>query len=93
MLRGELELGWWSEYADRATGIEKSFKPSVVSAAAFFDNLEAWFSGELFLDTRTLAVGAAYALVWLFLLGGVLDRFARRERKFVLAPFAAALCG
>ena len=89
-LRQGLDLAWLSEYSSRARGLEESLRPSIVGRGAVLDNLESWFSGSLFLDTRTVAFGAAYALVWLFLLGGVLDRFARRERKFVLAPFVAA---
>lgn len=89
-LRRGLDLGWLGEYASDARGLEQTLERSIVGRGAVFDNLEAWFSGALFLDTRTVAFGAAYALIWLFLLGGVVDRFARRERKFVLAPFMAA---
>ncbi len=87
-LRGDLELGWWSEYADRATGIETSFTPSSVSAAAFFDNLDAWFSGELFSSARgLLALGGIYALLWIFLLGGVLDYLYTGPARLQMAQF------
>ncbi len=89
-LREGLDLAWLSEYSDGAEGLAGSVRPSIVGRGAIFDNIESWFSGALFLEPRTVAFGAAYALIWLFLLGGVLDRFARRERKFVLAPFMAA---
>jgi hypothetical protein len=89
-LRQGLDLGWLGEYRSRARGLEESVQPSIVGRGAVYDNLESWFSGGLFLDTSTVGIGAAYALIWLFLLGGVLDRCARRERKFVLAPFMAA---
>ena len=89
-LRQGLDLAWLGEYSSRARGLEETVRPSIVGRGAVFDNLEAWFSGELFLDPQTVAFGVAWALVWLFLLGGVLDRFARRERKLVLAPFMAA---
>lgn len=89
-LRQGLDLSWLGEYASRARGLEETLRPSIVGRGAVLDNLESWFSGELFTDPRTLGFGAAYALVWLFLLGGVLDRFARRERRLVLAPFMAA---
>jgi hypothetical protein len=89
-LRQGLDLAWLSEYSGRARGLERSVQPSIVGRGAVFDNLESWFSGALFLDTRTVAFGAAYALIWLFMLGGVLDRFARRQRRFVFAPFMAA---
>jgi hypothetical protein len=88
-LREGLDLAWLGEYTSRARGLEETLQPSIVGRGALFDNLESWFSGTLFLDTRTVAFGAAYALLWLFLLGGALDRFARRERRFVLAPFVA----
>jgi hypothetical protein len=89
-LRQGLNLSWLGEYGSDARGLERTLRPSIVGRGAIFDNLESWFGGALFLDTRTVAFGAAYALIWLFLLGGVLDRFARRERKFVFAPFMAA---
>ena len=89
-LREGLDLGWLAEHGRRAQGLASTLRPSIVGRGAVFDNLESWFSGELFLDLRTIAFGAAYALLWLFLLGGVLDRFARRERTFVLGPFLAA---
>lgn len=85
-----LDLAWLGEYRDGAEGLEGSLRASIVGRGAIFDNLESSFSGALFLDVRTVAFGAAWVLIWLFLLGGVLDRFARRERKFVLAPFMAA---
>ena len=89
-LREGLDLAWLNEYGRRAQGLAETLRPSIVGRGAVFDNLESWFSGELFLDLRTVAFGVAYALLWLFLLGGVLDRFARRERRFVLGPFVAA---
>ncbi len=89
-LRRGLDLGWLAEYQSRARGLERTLEASIVGRGAVFDNLESWFSGELFTSRAGVAFGLVYALVWLFLLGGVLDRFARRERKFVLAPFVAA---
>ncbi len=85
-----LDLGWLGEYEAAARGLERSVSVSMVGAGAVFDNLEAWFSGELFTLLPAAAWGALYAAVWLFLLGGVLDRLARRQRGFVLAPFVAA---
>ena len=89
-LRQGLDLAWLGEYASRARGLERTVRPTIIGRGAVLDNLEAAFSGSLFLDARTLAFGAAWALVWLFLLGGALDRFARRERRLVLPPFLAA---
>ena len=92
-LRRGFDMGWFGEYEEAAKGIETSFRPSVTGAAAFYDNLEDWLTGRLFVEHPALVAAAAlYALVWLFLLGGVLDRFARPAESAVRARFAQA-CG
>ena len=89
-LRQGLDLGWLGEYQSRARGLEKSVRVSMVGRGAVLDNLESWFDGRRFLSPPSAVFGGVYALLWLFLLGGVLERFARRQRRFVLAPFLAA---
>ncbi len=89
-LRAGLDQTWLGEYRSRARGLERTMRESIVGIGAVLDNLESWFSGELFRRPRTTAFGAVYLSLWLFLLGGLLDRFARRERKFVLGPYLAA---
>ena len=92
-LRNGFDMGWYGEYEASAKGIETSFRPSVTGAAAFYDNLEDWLTGRIFARHPVLVVaGGFYALVWLFLLGGVLDRFARPAESAVRARFAQA-CG
>ena len=61
-LRQGLDLSWLGEYSSRARGLETTVRASLVGRGAVFDNLESWFSGELFLDLRTVAFGGAYAL-------------------------------
>jgi hypothetical protein len=52
-----------------------------VGAGAFFNNLEAWLSGELFTGLPVLvALGVGYLLLWAFLLGGILKRLAENGR-------------
>jgi hypothetical protein len=90
-LRSGFDSGWYGEYADEASGIETTFKPSLVGAGAIFHNLEDWLTGKLF--TRYPAVigfGIAYGLLWSFLLGGLLDRYARPAERAVRARFAQA---
>lgn len=75
---------WHSELEDQARGIETTFDPSRVGVGAFLDNLEAWWTGRLLTGGSSsfpgiVAVGVLYALLWAFLLGGVLQRFARPE--------------
>jgi len=71
---------WHGGYQATARGLEKTLEPSVVGVGAFLDNLEAWWTGHAFSGFPGLvAVGVLYALLWAFLLGGVLQRFARPE--------------
>ena len=72
------DLRWYGEYEARARGLEKTLRPTVAGAGAFLDNLEALWSGNLFGGFRGLvALGVVYALLWTFLLGGVLERLCR----------------
>jgi hypothetical protein len=47
-LRTGFDTGWYGEYADRARGIETTFRPTVTGAGAVFHNLESWLTGKLF---------------------------------------------
>lgn len=81
LVRG-FDTVWHSEYQDAARGVESTLDPAVVGVGAFLHNLESWWSGRLFSAPGAagiLAVGVVYALAWAFLLGGVLQRFARPE--------------
>jgi len=81
---------WWDRFAETATGLDRTFAPTVIGGAAVVDNLSR------FLDNGTLplalaGLGAAYLLVWVFLIGGILDRYARMRPLRAQAFFAA--CG
>lgn len=85
---------WYAEFAaETKGGLAATFGPSVIGIGAVYDNLEAWWSGRLFtaFPVGLVALGVAYALLWTFLTGGVLDRLAGR-RPGGLAGFLAA-CG
>lgn len=85
------DLGWFGEYRHAARGIERTLAPSLVGAGAFFDNLEAWFSGEMFTGSRALlAMGIGFALVWALLLGGVLEQLHRPAPVLALDRFLAS---
>lgn len=75
------DMGWYGELEaetrEVAGALAETFGPEVLGGGAFFDNLERWWRGD-FLSLPPLLVGAGllYALVWVFLLGGVLERLA-----------------
>jgi hypothetical protein len=81
---------WWQVFSSQATGIGETFSPRIIGFGAVLSNLDA------VLDARPQALvieGAAlaYLLVWAFLVGGILDRYARNRPTRTAAFFAA--CG
>ena len=81
---------WWQEFSAQATGLGGTFSPSVIGAGVVLDNLSA------LLDNRPTAgilvgVATAYLLLWIFLVGGVLDRYARGRATRTAGFFGA--CG
>ena len=81
---------WWQEFSAQAAGLAKTFSPSLIGFGAVLDNITG------LLDNIPLAAtisGAtlAWLVIWSFLSGGVLDRFAR-DRPTRTAGFFAA-CG
>jgi len=92
-LRSGFDVGWHGEYAHAARGIERSVRPSMAGGGALLDNAEAWLTGGLFRqDPALVGIGVLYALLWAFLLGGVLDRLAHPGDECPPGRFARA-CG
>lgn len=88
------DFGWYGEFSNTARGLEATFRPGLVGVGAFFDNLEAWWTGGLFTGLPLLVgVGALYAVVWAFLLGGALERFATARGYSELPPGLLAAGG
>jgi hypothetical protein len=81
---------WWQEFAAQASGLGTTFVPSITGFGAVLDNLSG------FLDHTPLAatiagVTAAWLVLWSFLAGGLIDRFARARRTRSHGFFGA--CG
>jgi hypothetical protein len=67
---------WWTEFTAQAGGLGKTFETTIIGFAAVLDNLSAFLDGEM-RTPALLWLGVAYLLLWLFLTGGILDRYAR----------------
>ena len=72
------DYDWWQEFSAQATGLGKTFAPTIVGFGAVLDNLES------LLDNRRLAVtiaGAtcAWLVIWSFYRASVIDRSARAQ--------------
>ena len=71
----EIDPEWWSEYRRHATGLEATFTPAIVGFAGPLSNVSAILDGTIapvMLLPATIAV-----MLWAFLWGGFLHRFAR----------------
>lgn len=89
-MRESFDTTWYSVFQAQAQGLAATFKPDVIGIGAVFDNLEAWWSGRLLLKFSGLvALGVAYAVLWAFLSGGVLDRYAHPHAEHSGRRFAA----
>lgn len=81
---------WWQEFSAQAAGLAKTFSPSVIGFGAVLQNLSGLLDNTPFAATIA-GVTIAWLVIWSFLSGGVLDRFAR-DRPTRTAGFFAA-CG
>lgn len=69
---------WWQEFAAQATGVGTTFSPNIIGFAAVLDNVSR------VLDARSLVTPVATSLAfylagWVFVSGGILDRYARQR--------------
>jgi hypothetical protein len=67
---------WWTEFSAQASGMASTFATSVIGFAAVLDNLSTLVDR----GPRPGAIiwlGGAYLVLWLFLAGGIIDRYAR----------------
>jgi hypothetical protein len=81
---------WWDRFGETASGLDRTFSPTIIGFAAVLDNLSRFLDN----GSQPLAVaglGAAYLVAWMFLIGGILDRYARMRPLRAQAFFAA--CG
>ncbi len=75
-LRHGMDLTWLGEVQEQARGPMTTFTPPALGRTAFLMNLEASLWGDLFVAPAGLvAAGVAFALLWVFFLGGALGRF------------------
>ena len=84
------DLDWWKEFSAQASGLGTTFVPSIVGFGAVLDNIGGVLD-NLPLATTIAGATAAWMILWSFLSGGVLDRYARQRPTRTHGFFAA--CG
>lgn len=87
-LRQGFDLAWYGEFSANSRGLAKTFGPSVVGIMAMVGNLETLLDGDILkIDGTILLAGLVFLLVWAFLGGGILDRYARPDQAHSSARF------
>jgi hypothetical protein len=81
---------WWQEFTSQASGLATTFSPAIIGFAATLDNLSSVLDADAEIAPIT-ALLAAYVLAWIFLSGGVIDRYARQRSTRAFVFFGA--CG
>lgn len=71
-----VHVQWWSEFTAQAGTLGQTFETSIIGFAAVLDNLSA-IADRQARPSPLVWLGAGYVLLWLFLAGGVIDRYAR----------------
>jgi hypothetical protein len=90
-LREGFDTGWFGEFKADAQGLAATFEASQIGVGSTFDALEAWWSGGLFrLPPSIIVLGAVFAGIWLFLMGGILSRLHRPWDRWRLGDLLAA---
>lgn len=80
------DSSWFAEWSPYQRGLTETFEPELSGGGFAWRNLEGWLDGTIFgVPFVALAIGALHALVWLWLLGGILDGWLRvGERRGVV---------
>lgn len=92
-LAGGFDLTWYEEFRDQATGVARSFGPTVTHAGPILDVLEMWLEGDYtrFSGPITLAF-IGFMLIWTFFHGGVIEFMQERPVSARWSGFFTA-CG
>lgn len=84
-----VNFDWWQEFSSQATGIGSTFSPSILGFASTLDSLSSLVDARAKIAPVVTAI-AVYLLAWIFLSGGILDRYARQRPTRAHAFFAAS---
>ena len=84
---------WWQEFTSQAVpgsgALATAFTPSIIGFAATLDSVSDLLDAQAPIVPVAAAV-ATYLLIWTFLSGGIIDRYARQRRTRTHGFFAAA---
>lgn len=84
------DAGWAAEFGAQAQGIGRTFTHEILGFGSTLSVISGFFDGKP-LPPAIAGAAVAFAVVWMFLSGGILDRLARGRPVRTAAFFAA--CG
>ena len=79
---------WMQEFSDQAAGLGVTFRPTILGFGAVLDNLSAFIDNTM-RPVVIVAAATVYIVLWIFVAGGIIDRYAR-ERPTRTAGFFAS---
>lgn len=85
-----VDYDWWQEFAAQASGLGRTFTPTIIGFGAVLENISNLLD-NVPLAATVAGATSAWMVIWSFLSGGVLDRYARGRPTRTLGFFAA--CG
>jgi hypothetical protein len=84
-----MDYNWWQEFTSQTSGLSDSFSPVIIGFASTLGNISSLLDGQR--EAFSVAVAlSVYLLTWIFLSGGIIDRYARQRQTRAHGFFAAA---
>ena len=80
---------WMQEFSDQAAGLGVTFKPTILGFGAVLDNLSAFIDNTI-RPVVIVAAATVYIVLWLFVAGGIIDRYARDRPTRTVGFFASS---
>lgn len=80
---------WWQEFTAQASGLGTTFTPSVIGFASTLDSVSRVLDRDAPITPIASAI-ALYVIGWVFVSGGIIDRYARQRPTRTYGFFAAA---
>jgi hypothetical protein len=69
---------WMQEFAAQTTGISTTVSPKLIGFGGALDNLSTFIDNET-RPVLVVATAALYLMLWIFVSGGIIDRYARNR--------------
>ncbi len=84
-----VDYDWMQEFENQASGLGVTFRPTIIGFGAVLDNLSDFLDN---VPAPLVVAGAAsaYIILWLFVAGGILDRYARDHATRSYGFFSAS---